>query len=170
MIVREALVQDVLNTKAEFEAQSSDRKGYGNAFIGSYKDEAIENYANGTLILADDGSNAVISVAGGVVIDSGDDEDYIINVGMGNTISSGGSNDVIYSQYSNNHIDKGTGADTVYVTAKFGITGLDEKKDDIADVIMTPGYSYQYVKNQGLLMDPYYLKQFGLYQNEEDEK
>lgn len=170
MIVREVLVQDVLDTKDEFVAQSSDRDGYGNTFVGSYKDEAIENYANGTLILAGDGSNSVISVAGGVVIDSGDDEDYIISVGMGNDISAGGGNDIIYSQFSNNNIDKGTGADTVYVTGKFGITGLEEKKDDIADVIMTPAYSYQYIKNMGLLMDPYYLKQFGLVQDEEEKK
>lgn len=169
MIVREVLIQDVLCEKAEFETQSSDRKGYGNAFIGSYKDESIENYANGTLILAGEGNNAVISIAGGVIIDSGDDEDYIISVGMGNDISAGGGNDVIYSQFSNNHIDKGTGADTVYVTGKFGITGLDEKKDDVADAITTPGLSYQYIKNQGLIYDPYYLKLYGLEQAEDAE-
>ena len=130
MIVNEVLIYSVKATEETFESRESDRKGYGNIYVGAYGSDNVENFANGTKVLTNGGSDSVISVAGGVVIDSGDSEDYVISIGMGNSISSGTGNDMIYSQYSNNYIDKGTGSDTVYVTAKYGITGLDEKKDD----------------------------------------
>ncbi len=158
MIVRDVAVQNALSSVEAFSAQTSDRVGYGNGYIGSSGADAVENYANGTKILVDDGENNVISIAGGVVIDSGDDEDYVISVGMGNTISTAGGNDYIYSQYSENHISKGTGSDKVYITADYGITGLNEKDDDIADEYWTPGFSFQYVKNRGLLISQLYLQ------------
>lgn len=157
MFVNEILIQSMNAIESDFAARSSDRKGYGNAYIGSGGTDVIQNFANGTKIITDGGTDYVTSVAGGVVIDSGDDEDCIISIGMGNDISAGSGNDKIYSQSSDNHIDKGTGSDIVYVTAKYGITGLDEKKDDVADIIMTPGYSYQYIKNSPLIFDKYYL-------------
>jgi len=158
MIVRDVAIQGALNSAEAFAAQTSDRVGYGNGYIGSDGNDAVENYANGTKILVDDGENHVISVAGGVVIDSGDDEDFVISVGMGNDISTGGGNDYIYSQYSENHIDKGTGADKVYITADYGITGLTENDDDVADEYWTPGFSFQYIKNRGLLISQLYLQ------------
>ena len=157
MFVNEVLIQSIKAIEADFESRSSDRKGYGNVYVGSSKTDVVENFANGTKILTSSGSDFVTSVAGGVVIDSGDDDDYIISIGMGNEIHSGAGNDQIYSQYSRNHINKGTGSDVVYVTAKYGITGLDEKEDDVADIIMTPGFSYQYIKNSPLMYDPYYI-------------
>ena len=170
MFVNEVLIQSMNAMESDFVARSSDRKGYGNAYIGSYGTDVVENFANGTKILTEGGSDYVTSVAGGVVIDSGDDEDYIISIGMGNDIAAGSGNDQIYSQYSKNHIDKGTGSDLVYVTAKYGITGLDEKKDDVADVIMTPGFSYQYIKNSPLTFDPYYTGGTTEEDESEDEK
>ena len=163
MQVRDTVIKNMLGAQEALLNQSSDRVGYGNGYIGSDRADSVENYANGTKILVGDGSNAVISIAAGVVIDSGDDEDVVISVGMGNDISTGGGNDYIYSQYSENHIDKGTGADKVYVTADYGITGLNEKDDDIADEYWTPGFSFQYIKNQGLVPNFYYLQK-------EDEK
>ena len=163
MIVKEIAIQNTLVTQELFLQQTSDRVGYGNAYIGSDGNDAVENYANGTKILVDDGENHVVSIAGGVVVDAGDEEDFIVSVGMGNNISTGGGNDYIYSQYSENHISKGTGADKVYITADYGITGLNEKDDDIADEYWTPGFSFQYVKNRGLLYGLLYLQR-------EDEK
>ena len=159
MIVRNDLLQGMANMQQDFETRSSNRSGYGNAYIGSSAVDAVENYANGTKILTGDGKNSVISVAAGVVVDAGDDEDNIIIVGMGNEVYAKGGDDQIYSQYNNNHIDKGTGSDKVHITAQDAstITGLDKAADDVADTIITAGLSFQYVKNQEFFVAWYAL-------------
>lgn len=155
MIIREVAVAYSSAINDYFEAQSSDRKGNGNFFVGSDADDVVVNYANGTKIHTADGNDTVTTIAGGVVIDTADGDDAIIAIGYGTDILAGSGNDKIHTQGSDVNIDKGTGSDTVYVTGKFNVN-FANNADDVADTYKTPPYIFQYIKNQGLLLDPLY--------------
>ncbi|MBQ2871268.1 hypothetical protein IJE86_06170 [bacterium] len=157
MIIREVVVAYAQAMDEYLAGQINTEQGHGGIISCGGRNDTVVNYTNGMQISTGGGNDSITSIAGGVVIDSGDDDDSIIAIGMGTDISAGAGDDQIYSQYSNVNIDKGTGADKVYVTGKFNITGLDNAQDDVADIIMTPGYSFQYVKGQGLLLDKIYL-------------
>lgn len=169
MIVRDTVAAYSNAMDEYFANQSSSRSGNGNVYVGGNNNDTVVNYANGTKILTGGGDDTVTTIAGGVVIDTADGDDSIIAVGMGTDISAGSGNDKIYSQMGNVNIDRGTGADEVFVTGQFNVN-IAQKADEIADVIRTPGFSFQYVKNQGLLLETIYSDMLTESDEEDDDE
>lgn len=153
MITRAGLIAYSRAMEEFFYEQTSTEQGGGNVYAGAGGNDTVVNYANGTVIVTGAGQDAITSVAGGVVIDSQDDEDTIIAVGNGTVINAGDGNDEVYSQGTNNKITIGRGNDTVYVTGD-SPEFTDWGKYDDADILSTPGFIFEYVKDQGLILDP----------------
>ncbi len=163
MITRAGMTAYSTAMEEYFQNQYSDKKGSGNVYAGGDVKNTVVNYANGTRVVTGSDDDTITSVAGGVIIDSQDGDDSIIAIGNGTEINSGAGDDKIYVQGNNVDIEKGTGADEIYITGSN--INFAENKDDVADTIKTPGFTFQYIKNQGLILDPLYVEE-----PEEDEE
>lgn len=151
MISRAIMSEYSLAIDEYFENQQSEKNGWGNVYVGNDGQDTVVNYANGSKILTGNGNDTITSTAGGVDIEAGDGEDEVIALGFGTDLDAGAGDDMIYAQGGNIKIEKGTGSDTLYVQG-FNIE-IAENKDDVADTIKTPSFLFQYIKNQGLILD-----------------
>ncbi len=157
MITRVDMANHYLAMEEYFATQTSTRKAGANVYAGGDCVNNVVNYANGTKIITGNNNDTVTNIAGGAVIDTQGGDDSIISVGMGTEIYAGAGNDKIYSQYGNTKIDKGTGCDNVYIIgSNINVSGGN---DDLADSILSPSFSFLYVKNQGLLLNMLYGNQ-----------
>lgn len=158
MITRTEMTNHYFAMEEYFANQTSTRKGGANVYAGGDCVNTVVNYANGTKIITGNNDDVVTNIAGGVLIDTKDGDDSIVSIGMGTKIYAGAGDDKIYSQYGNNTIDKGTGNDQVYIIgSNINISG--GCNDNAADSILSPSFSFLYVKNQGLLLNMLYGNQ-----------
>ena len=168
MITRVGLTEYSLAMDEFFENQVIDREGSGNVYAGSGRNDTVVNYANGSMIVTGSGDDSITSVAGGVVIDSQDGDDSVIVVGAGTDINVGSGNDKTFVQGLNHKVDLGTGSDTVYAAGDGPV--IKSANDNIADAYLTPSFAFQYIKNQGLIIDPLFQELIGGEVEEDEEE
>ena len=145
---------------------TSSRKGRSNGFIGGDADDVVTNYTSNTKIICGKGDNSITSIGGSCYIDSGDGDDYVVAVGMGTDIKLGGGYNKLFAQGSEITIDRGTGSTEAYLAGSK--IRFMPKIGHAKDIIKSAAFTFDYVKNKGLIVDAMYVKDFYDYQEVDD--